>query len=313
MSWLQLLPQLVLYGFTSMLALVFALYILVRVRPATDEAVIGYYNFHLLNSGRKVKGLTSLAQRQISPIYTAILKEAVKEGILEASNPDGHLSDHLDGLYAYGVRAGLSKVLVLSKRDLQSPEYSQSEPGVKLSLHGWITVRHVYGYEVELDKPAKGWSRVVVLEPLNIQERKVEASSWEAMKAVGELAANLKAAATVLEKELRWRRIQRVYERRYGEAVDRLAVEVDRRLKAELEEAERGVAPRPEEIPSLLPRLSWWQWLTVAFAFYLGYQYGVPYLRPHYPNIQPLQAGFVFALLLYAAYFIYYKIWRSER
>ena len=70
MSWLQLLPQLVLYGFTAVLAMIFALYILVRVRPATDEAVIGYYTFHLLNSGRKVKGLTSLAQKQISPLYT---------------------------------------------------------------------------------------------------------------------------------------------------------------------------------------------------------------------------------------------------
>jgi len=81
--------------------------------------------------------------------------EASKEG----GNPGGTQGYHLDGLYAYGVRDGLSKVLIVSRQDIQSPVYSQSEPGVKLSLHGWITVRHVYAYEVVLDKPAKGWSQ----------------------------------------------------------------------------------------------------------------------------------------------------------
>jgi hypothetical protein len=61
-----------------------------------------------------------------------------------------------------------------------------------------------------------------------------------------------------------------------------------------------------------LPRLSTWQWISLAVAFYLGYQYGVPYLKPHYPTIVPWQAGLVFAILLYAAYFLYYKWWKER-
>jgi len=60
---LQLLPELIICGFIGFLVLFAAFLILNylnRVRPVTDEAVFGNYEFDLIGTGEEIEGLVTL-------------------------------------------------------------------------------------------------------------------------------------------------------------------------------------------------------------------------------------------------------------
>ena len=304
---LQLLPQLIIYIFVAALGFIIVSYTLSTLRPATDEAIVGHFTFHMLNSGEHVSGLLSLAQKAVSPHHIAIIKQAVEEGLIKA-NPD---KVKLNPLYAYGLRCGTKRILILSRKDIQAPEYSQTERSVYLSLHGAISYRHVYAYEVDV-KPPKGWSRVYVIEPLNIQRREFDLEKWTAMREIGRLAAVLQPAAEVLEKEMAWMREKQVIEERLREALNRISEEVDRRTAAEIEEALKSVTEKPREEGVKLPfRFKWWQWLSLPIAYIVGSEYGFQYLVQYYPQITQMQSGLIFAIALFLIYLIYE--WRRRR
>lgn len=298
---LQLLPQLIIYVFVALLGFIIVSYVLSTLRPATDEAIVGHYTFHMLNSGEHLSGLLSLAQKAISPHHLAVVKQVAEAGLIKA-NPD---KVKLNPLYAYGLRSGTKRILILSRKDIQAPEYSQTERSVYLSLHGAISYRHVYAYEVAVEPP-KGWSRVYVIEPLNIQRREFDLEKWTAMREIGQLAAVLQPAAEVLEKELAWMREKQVMEERLREALNRISEEVDRRTAAEIEEALKSVTEKPREEGMKLPfRFRWWQWLSLPVAYLIGSEVGFQYLVQYYPQITQMQSGLIFAVALFLIYLIY--------
>ena len=304
---LQLLPQLIIYVFVALLGFITVSYVLSTLRPATDEAIVGHYTFHMLNSGEHLSGLLSLAQKTISPHHMAIIKQAVEAGLIKTNLKKEDLKKiKLNPLYAYGLRCGTKRILILSKRDIQAPEYSQTERSVYLSLHGAISYRHVYAWEVDV-KPLKGWSRVYVIEPLNIQKREFDLERWEAMREIGQLVAVLQPAAEVLAEEMASRRKVKILEDLLSEAEDIVAEEVDRRIRAEMEESREGVIEKPKEEEGMkLPfRFRWWQWLSLPVAYLIGSEVGFQYLVQYYPQITQMQSGLVFAIALFLIYLIY--------
>ena len=91
MDILQILPpELIIYGFIGFLVIFAAfliLYYLNRVRPVTDEAVLGNYEFHMIGTGEEIKGLVTLASRHVNESLLNSIRRAAEQGIIEKGNP----------------------------------------------------------------------------------------------------------------------------------------------------------------------------------------------------------------------------------
>jgi hypothetical protein len=299
---LQVLPELIIYGFIGfpiLFAAFLILYYLNRVRPVTDEAVLGNYEFHLIGSGEEIKGLVTLASRHVNESLLNSIRRAAEEGIIEKGNP-GWDNISLEDLHAYGVRVGFKRILIVTKgKEIESERYSESEKGLKLTSYGFGTNRKVYALPILAGK-SKFWHKIYVIEPLELSTLKIKSSDWECMKAAGELAAVLRPAAEVLEKEMTWSKLKKVMEKRFKQALEVLAEEVDKRQLAELEEALRQIEKEAEksEFPITLPELNWKRIGIIGGAGAIGYLKGVEWLQPYVQYaLEPWHTAVLFAAL----------------
>jgi len=316
-NWLELAPQLVLYGFAFTLLFIVALYIVQCKRPATNEPVIGKYTFLCWNSRAKISGLTSLAQQYVSPMLLETVRNSVKGRVVNLSKEAEHLLHDLDlgNCYAYGVRSGFKKILVLSKVDIQNPSYSRSleEKEFHLSPYGWRSHRLISSSNDVLVNCNGRWDQVLVIKPQNFQENTVSKQEWASMQNAATFITELKAACDVLRAEQAYKMERDIVWERHRETVGLVAQLRDRLMLAERDKALRGPVPLRETPPTrLLPKLKLWQWLSLAAAFYLGYQYAVPYLRPYYPMIEQWHAGLLASTALFAGYVLYYRFLKDR-
>ena len=291
-----------------------AAYVLSRVRPPTDEPVIGYYRFMLKGLGRTVSGLTTTARTALEGAHRLEALSALSQKFPEI------FLEKLGDLHFYAVKEGRKKTLVLSTRNVETSEYSDSERGRRfLFPHGWVSYRNVYGYGVEVSprnspdlfRLFKGeWDSVVFIYPENLKSRTNNPTALMSAEKLAEAVFLLKEAALQQSRVRALEDVLRVEDRTIkrlqadvAEAWDRARLAERRALLTTPFASER----EEEKRRGLLPAMTKWRLLTIILAGAFAYWY-----LPQHTRLMPNSSAVLGAVGAWLFWFAYDN-WIKER
>lgn len=210
-SSMPMMATLLVVGIVGMLILILALS---KTKTATNEARLGHFEIILLPSGKRLKGIVTLARGLVSPMLTYTL---AKEKVISRDQAD-ILQENFKKLHFYGLKMG-RRYLIVSSANLEDPQYALVTSQVFSFPFGYVSHRLVIGDAVETERA--GW-KIVVIDPRNL-ETNVTPATFETMINIGDASASVNEAAIKLKKELPWKKIAKARESQLEDVHKKLA------------------------------------------------------------------------------------------
>jgi len=267
LSEIPIIAALLMVGVIGVLVLIYAL---TKTKTATDEARIGQYELILLPSGKVISGLATLARKLVSPEFTFDLSRSKTITKDHAKK----LQETFDKLHFYAIRGSSGKVLIISSKNLEDPEFAIVVSEKFTFPFGYMPRRLVVGDATETKRT--GW-KVITIEPRNMKT-KVSPKIFETMKDVGEACASVKEAAIRIKKEMPWKEVAKAYEAQLKDAHNEVA-----KAKGEIGVLRLALGSKPlfgeEEVP--IPKVSvgreglltFWRVAASVFLFFVMFSF----------------------------------------
>jgi len=298
---LNLIPVIVLCGFTVVVAIIIYAYTSARQKLPIPGPIIGDCNFHLKGSGEVISGLTVVARRVVDPRWMAWLQDQLSENARRI----------MQNLNYYAVKAGGRNTLVISTHPIESQEYSDAIGTPKYIFpFGFRYERNVYGYGIHIDRPIEGldtvWDDVVFIIPDNLVAGVSSYEEARNIEAIAELGRVLEAAARAREEAEIAKMQSRISRTHLETAREALVRATD---MAQWERTRAAVSTpfgSEEEILEAgwkMPKWTWYHVLSIIFSAAIGY-----YHLPKYIHVTQPQGA-----LLGAAACTLFWIWWENR
>ena len=306
----ELVPLALSVVLVAIFAVFIAGFILSRVRPPTDEPIIGSYRFTLKGTGRTVEGVTTTA---LGVVDQASLRQ------LDGMGSRGSLLKKVLGdLHLYAVRDGRSKILVVSDVPVETMEYSDSERGTRFTFpHGWVSYRNVYGYGGEVTPETYPdffnyfvgeWDGGIYIYPENLRTGD-HSPGLKKGEDLTQALLLLKEASSQTERIRTKDEVIGVQERfieeladDYSEQVDRAQLSRMRELRTSPFAGEEPEAPRR----GFLPRMNKLRVVSILAGAGLGYLY-----LPQHSQLLPNSAALVGGVGMYL-FWLAWDNWLEE-
>ncbi|MEM3793338.1 MAG: hypothetical protein QXS76_00365, partial [Candidatus Bathyarchaeia archaeon] len=235
-----------IYGVALFFAALIVIWIYSRLKPATPETILGYYQIHILGMGEELCGLLTTAYDTIKQDFLEILAEGL--GLDLKSLLDVLSQFHVYAMKEEERRLQARKTLILSTANIA--------PGQPYCDQTDATFHFPFGWKANIRVFAEGrdfgmmgeWN-VVAIAPLNLASGKIKEANWSALQKVGELVAAVRPAALNIDRTIKAEERIRAMEKELIEAQQKLA-------EAEEEKAlAMDAATRPSLETSALPTI----------------------------------------------------------
>ena len=236
------------YGIALFFAALIFVWIYSRVKPATKETILGYYEIHILGMGEELCGLLTTAYDEIKRDFLEILANHLDLDLEE-------LVKILSNFHIYAMkeeerRLTATKTLILSTANIApgQPYCDQTDATFKFPF-GWKNAIRVFAEGRDFGPVTDEWNLVAIL-PLNLRTGKFKEPHWESLQKAGELVARIRPAALNVDRTVKAEERVRAMEEELREAQEKLAAVEEEKILA------MDVAARPplEPVEAPVPR-----------------------------------------------------------